>query len=91
MLEKKINLDEIINICINKDYESKYNNICKDSMLEFGKQLLELACENAKIQLDNWHNEEDIREIHEIYDSDDDKNTLKIYNQSILKTIEQVK
>jgi hypothetical protein len=48
-MSKKINLEEIIKMCADSNYKSTYNNICKDSMLEFGKQLLELSTENAKI------------------------------------------
>lgn len=52
MSKRKINLEEIIrkHILMNIDYLDEYSNIhdVKNAMLEFGKQLLELAAENAK-------------------------------------------
>ena len=46
MSERKINLEEICNKYIGENNYSKY---VLDTMREFGKQLLELAAENAEL------------------------------------------
>ena len=75
MPERKINLEEICNKYIGENNYSKY---VLDTMREFGKQLLELASENAKIYTDTMcspYSEDWVKYI--------DK-------QSILDTIKQV-
>lgn len=57
MQEIKINLEEILKSSYLKHKEvwgltpidNKYKNVAKDAMLEFGKQLLELAAQNAEV------------------------------------------
>ena len=54
MIEKKINLEEIITNLQNGVLIKSSQSLTIDfkiSMLEFGKQLLELAAKNAKINL----------------------------------------
>ena len=49
---KQINLDEIIsnyNPDLKTDYSVVFYSNIKDAMLDFGKQLLELASENAEV------------------------------------------
>ena len=71
MSERKINLEEICNKYIGENNYSKY---VLDTMREFGKQLLELAAENA-------HNEDRLS-----YHTGEPKRII----QSILDTINQV-
>ena len=80
MLDKKINLEEIIenelynkHLFFNKTNPVQIKNIC----IEFGKQLLELAAENAEMIL-LVDEENDIIE------------EASINKQSILDTINQV-
>ena len=48
---KEINLDEIINSIIgNPDADKIHRESCKDAMLDFGRQLLAAAADNAKIK-----------------------------------------
>lgn len=49
-MEKKINLEEILTNSFNGKYWDVPFEPCKRAMLEFGKQLLELAAENANIK-----------------------------------------
>ena len=83
---KTINLEEIWMNSIQK-YDningSTVWSIGKDSMLEFGKQLLELAAENAKIKYVDYGN----FQPGSCYESEE----IPIINkQSILDTINQV-
>ena len=95
MPERKINLEEIIRESIIKYLTPKLQNpgqalgianriiekewYQKSAMLEFGKQLLELATENVRIY-------EDVQ-----YDDCDNKFLIaKLDKQSILDTIKQV-
>ena len=93
MSERKINLEEIFNnnfdCYTNFEDKGNYNDepaISKDKFkklfLEFGKQLLELAAENAKT-----------REMTELWSGqvwDDGPLPICIDKQSILDTINQV-
>ena len=83
MSERKINLEEIIASkygCVDIDdlqLEITLNpdlDIIKSSMLEFGKQLLELAAENAELT----------------FVGESDSDGMDIDKQSILDTIKQV-
>ena len=79
MSEKKINLDEIIKDGVHNRrlYFNKTNPIyIKNICLEFGKQLLELAAENAKTEVVQMNIAGSIRVVN---------------RQSILDTIKQVK
>ena len=90
MSERKINLEEICNKYIGENNYSKY---VLDTMREFGKQLLELAAENANL-IEFWENSnsEYIEESVSIFDDDGDFQTMVYVNkQSILDTINQVK
>ena len=90
MSERKINLEEIFhnNFDCYTNFEDKgnYNDepaISKDKFkelcLEFGKQLLELAAENARIYEDIQYDE-----------CDRDFLIAKLDKQSILNTIKQI-
>lgn len=72
MSERKINLEEIFKSKISEanleglndivnfiafNTSEKYIKIVQDAMLDFGKQLLELAAENAEY---DWNDHEDI-------------------------------
>lgn len=94
-MEKKINLEEIANS--SSVYRSLMDEQQKHATLslmkEFGKQLLELASENAKV----FETEEDIERRNNCVDEDD--NIIdEIYffdpsfvdKQSILNTINQI-
>ena len=75
-MPKKINLEEFVNempfAC------SQYRTKVKNEMLEFGKQLLELAAENAKMKL--------------LIDEENDiVEEATIDKGSIINTIKQVK
>jgi hypothetical protein len=66
IMDKKINLEKIILKaygCRTIDEFRNENNMStimyKEVMLEFGKQLLDLAAENAKIKLARWDNDSD--------------------------------
>ena len=87
MSERKINLEEIIkeelynkHLYFNKINTVQIKNIC----LEFGKQLLELAAENA-----------DVKAISEMISipngADFNIQKMVVNKQSILDTIKQVK
>ena len=97
MLERKINLEEILDKvrCIdrNPDNGQYYDDdLAKVAMLEFGKQLLELAAENANL-IEFWENSnsEYIEESVSIFDDDGDlQNIIYVNKQSILDTIKQV-
>lgn len=87
MQETKINLEDLY-------YKSKGSNVniskaqFKNAILEFSKQLLELAAENVKlIHSENLPNEIDRAEAH--YDFME-KFYLYIDKQSILNTIKQI-
>lgn len=102
-MDKKINLDEIIKyqmrlqnatdiIYMDNGQQGNLkdaNFIVKKSMLEFGKQLLELAAENA-ILLDNGQPLNSSRYIIEKDDSFHCEVEIDIDKQSILDTIKQV-
>ena len=89
MQEKKINLKEIIESHRNNtDHwaDQDFNEYgIKQICLKFGKQLLELASENAKITV-SCKNQEDWFTDFYCGPSDD----LSINKQSILDTIKQV-
>lgn len=94
MSERKINLEEILS----KEFEgisllSTTNarevtlNAIKNAMLEFGKQLLELASENAYIEVDS-KNEGDT--YITIIAGESCETYIELNKQSILDTIKQV-
>ena len=101
-MEKKINLDSILKETYYKHKEiwglnpidSKYNNVAKEAMLEFGKQLLELAADNALV----FETEEDEERRANCVDQDSGQILDDIYfidpgfvdRDSILNTINQV-
>ena len=75
MSEKRINLEEILTNSFNGKYWDVPFEPCKKAMLEFGKQLLELAAENTYVR--DWYV--------------DDKLVGKaVDKQSIIDTINQV-
>ena len=79
-MSEKINLEEII--LKHLKYDDSLDGF-KEAMLNFGKQLLELAAENAKT-----------REMTELWSGqvwDDGPLPICIDKQSILDTINQVK
>ena len=109
MEEKKINLEELFNnhfdCYTNFEDKGNYNDepaISKDKFkelfLEFGKQLLELAAENAKtteISIENWEEidyESDFNYIPLMneWGEIEGLNKIIINKQSILDTIKQV-
>jgi hypothetical protein len=90
-MEKKINLEEILNT-----YSSngKVNDNpraiitaseAKHAMLEFGKQLLEMAAENAEIVVSNYKGCYNTKEI-----AIDDYTDAIISKQSITNTLKMV-
>lgn len=94
MEERKINLEEIIeelDFSNNVQYDVNHNgysvtmytkDAIKIAMLEFGKQLLELAAEKAEIdEIDLYVNDDGL-----VYKSD-----LSINKQTIINTIDYVK
>ena len=92
----KINLEEILQDCWittldnSKEVHAPIEDV-KLAMLEFGKQLLELAAENAKI---NWvENNVEMESDTDFSFRDSDGNWCKINinEQSILNTIKQIK
>lgn len=93
MSERKINLEEILYTHVYsklniKDLKEQIE--CeKSAMLEFGKQLLELAAENAKLIKDGTIYRNDYFELNRNnpYASSSD---VHVYKQSILDTINQV-
>lgn len=78
MSERKINLEEILTQGFNGKYWDVPFEPCKRAMLEFGKQLLELAAKNAKTYTETY-----CSPYKEEWDKIVDK-------QSILNTIKQV-
>ena len=89
MEEKKINLEEIIeDELYNRHlYFNKINNIqIKNICLEFGRQLLELAAENSKIEIKTVGEELIITDIHQ----EDNYTRIQVNISSILNTIKQV-
>ena len=81
-IKKEIDLDEIIKENLKFDCidSSAFEN-CKNAMMEFGKQLLELAAENAKVI-----------EIYNAKDNGFNAAWEKVIElQSITDTIKQVK
>ena len=95
MEEKKINLEEIIeDELYNRHlYFNKINNIqIKNICLEFGRQLLELAAENAILTLNE---DEDYSFLESFpknlgFEYEGIYNLVTINEQSILDTIKQV-
>lgn len=87
-MEKKINLEEIANSSgvyrSLMDEQQKHTTL--SLMLEFGKQLLELAAENAKVE--EFYRGESYRIDDRFYDNDD--SYVVANKQSILNTIKQV-
>lgn len=94
-MPKKINLEKIISdelynkhLFFNKTNPVQIKNIC----IEFGKQLLELAAENANL-IEHWENS-DTKYIENYFCNFDEDGNLQnvIYanKQSILDTIKQV-
>ncbi len=75
MSEKRINLEEILTNSFNGKYWDVPFEPCKKAMLEFGKQLLELAAENATVTSSDGNGNWDYPDV--------DK-------QSIIDTINQV-
>lgn len=73
MPEKKINLEEALSEIITTYYKSKAG--AKIKLLEFSKQLLELASENAEITISDENGNWDYPDINK---------------QSILDTIKQI-
>lgn len=101
-MPKKINLEEIrSDIFTNPKYPLKesdfdklyeYNYIIKDAMLEFGKQILELAAENANL-IEHWENSDTKYIENSFCNFDEDgnlQNVIYANKQSILDTIKQV-
>ena len=85
MSERKINLEEIIKL-----YSLSDTITTRQSFIYFGKQLLELAAENAKI---NWiENEVKMESDSDFAFRDSDGNWCKISldEQSILNIINEV-
>jgi len=75
MKQKKINLEKILTSSFNGKYWDVPFRPCEKAMLEFGRQLLELAAENAYVK--DWYM--------------DDKLVGKaVDKQSILDTINQL-
>ena len=86
MSERKINLEEIIERCWDNRKNAVYSNPYKNCMLEFGKQLLELAAENAAVE--ELYGGKSCRIDNAFYENDDTK--IIVNKQSILNTIKQV-
>ena len=74
MSERKINLEDVLTKAFNGKYWDIPFEPCKKAMLEFGKQLLELAAENAET----------------IKDDNPNMEFYTVNKQSILDTINQV-
>ena len=101
MSERKINLEEILSHYVDTSdgYISDFSgeSFCpieaiECAMREFGKQLLELAAENANL-IEFWEssNKKYIEESVSTFDDDGDFQTMVYVNkQSILDTIKQV-
>jgi len=105
-MEKKINLEDVFNNNFNCYTEFDLNQSCideepamtkakfKELCLEFGKQLLELAAENAIV----FETEQDIERRNNCVDDDTGEIIDEIYffdpafvdKQSILDTIKQI-
>ena len=87
---KKINIEEILDRRIDWGIFSSRNpetaNRIEEAMLEFGKQLLELAAENADVE--EIYRGKSYRIDSAFYDNDDSK--VIVHKQSILDTIKQV-
>ena len=87
---KTLDLDEILHAnagYIGHDY---YVDQVKKAMIEFGKQLLELAAENVRLVRDSSY--DTIMEEETIFDDDDYvSNKIYVSKESILNTINQVK
>lgn len=75
-MEKKINLEEIVSKLASREFFEIYSPAIKNICLEFGKQILELAAENA-----DWEATEDCVIV---------RGDIFIDKQSILNTINQV-
>ena len=91
MSERKINLEEIIKL-----YSLSDTITTRQSFIYFGKQLLELAAENAEITRKDYFEatiEEAINgfDVYHNWDTDDCPSFVDIINvDSILDTIKQV-
>ncbi len=88
-MENKINLEEIIEDELHNRhlYFNKINNIqIKNICLEFGRQLLELAAKNSKIEIKTVGEELIITDIHQ----EDNYTRIQVNISSILNTIKQV-
>lgn len=90
MSERKINLEEIIEECWSNRKNSKYGNITKDSMYEFGKQLLELAAENVSMTGYSITEKEGLENLFNICKDDMSELYYYVDKESILDTIKQV-
>ena len=82
-MDKKINLNDIILKHIN--FDDSLDSF-KDAMLEFGKQLLELAAEKALVE--ETCGEKTIRSDYSFFDNYD--GIIAVNKQSILNTIKQI-
>ena len=99
MSERKINLEEI---CSKYEKFSKAPNLpgaidlgyfkptINAMMLEFGKQLLELASENANMNEDFGGGEIYNITEYKVYNDNDKSRLISVNKQSILDTIKQV-
>ena len=87
---KKINLEEILNkfdlISENEINGSYERNEIKKAMLQFGKQLLELAAENSKIEIKSVGEELVVTDVYQ----EDHYTRIQVNIESILDIIKQV-
>lgn len=98
MSETKISLEQIINKynILNFTYTSKncLNIEVKKAMIEFGKQILELAAENANMIGETQHNNrapDVFEDFVYVSDSNGPDYGYTVNKQSILDTIKQVR
>ena len=83
---QKINLENIL-IKMFENGQPFYNQKdIKNAMLQFGKQLLELAAENSKIEIKTIGEELIIADVHQ----EDIYTRIQVNIPSILDTIKQV-
>ena len=85
---KEINLEKLV-----KQHKVIYCEDAVDMLMDFAKQLLELASENAKIQevIDDDLDNMEISDYLVSYDDFNSCYTQSVNKQSIINTINQIK
>ena len=92
---EEINLEEILQDCWittldnSKEVHAPTEDV-KLAMIEFGKQLLELAAENADMNEDFGGGEIYNITEYKVYNDNDRSRSISVNKQSILDTIKQV-